>query len=141
MNFFENVSSAISSVFANKMRTFLTMIGIIIGVSSVITIMSLGKGFENTIKKSFEILNSKALQVMTNWGSELTAKDKIFIDDVYKLEQHPNVKYVSGYTSFSGFVKLKNPDEEERITMFGSNTNFSIMQKNFFKMKYGRVYT
>ena len=68
MNIFENISAAISSVFSNKMRTFLTMIGIIIGVSSVITITALGKGFENTIKRAFDILNSKAIQIATNWS-------------------------------------------------------------------------
>ena len=44
MNFVENFKMAISSILSNKMRTFLTMLGIIIGISSVITIVSLGNG-------------------------------------------------------------------------------------------------
>ena len=141
MKFFENISAAISSVFSNKMRTFLTMIGIIIGVSSVITITSLGKGFEDTLNKSFEILNPNSLQLMTNWGANLTSKDKIFIDDVDVIKEHNNVKYASGYLMFRGSITLKNPDEKEVISMFGSNVEFSYMQKNFFDLKYGRVFT
>ena len=141
MTIFENISAAIASVFSNKMRTFLTMIGIIIGVSSVITITALGKGFEDTISNTFEILNSKALQIMPNWGASLTAKDKIFIDDVDSLKSHPNIKYVSGYFSESGNVTLKNPDETDIVNIMSSDVEFSYMQKNFFKIKYGRIFT
>ena len=141
MNIFENISAAISSVFSNKMRTFLTMIGIIIGVSSVITITALGKGFENTIKSAFDILNSKSIQIVTNWSSGVTSKDNISIDDAESLKSHPNIKYVSGYVSLRGSITLKNPEEEETVNMFGSEVEFSYMQKNFFKLKYGRVFT
>ena len=143
MKFFENISAAISSVFSNKMRTFLTMIGIIIGVSSVITITSLGGGLQKTISKNLEILNAKALQITLNFAkqSELRAKDKIFIDDIDKIKEHPNVRYVSGYKGFLGNVTLKNPDEKRFVSMFGSNLEFSYMQKNFFELKYGRVFT
>ncbi|WP_317366463.1 ABC transporter permease [uncultured Tyzzerella sp.] len=141
MNIFENISAAISSVFSNKMRTFLTMIGIIIGVSSVITITALGKGFENTISTTFEILNSKAIQIMKNWGSGLTAKDKIFLEDSDNIKKHPNVKSSSAYFSSRASITLKNPDEEKALSIFGSEVEFSNMQKNFFRIKYGRVFT
>ena len=44
MNFLESLKSAIQSIKGNKMRSFLTMLGIIIGISSVITMSSIGKG-------------------------------------------------------------------------------------------------
>ena len=141
MNIFENISAAISSVFSNKMRTFLTMIGIIIGVSSVITITALGKGFENTISSAFEILNSKALQIMPNWSANLTAKDKIFMEDVENIRKHPNVKYVSGYAGSYGIVDIRLPNSTKSVQIMGSDVEFSYMQKNFFQVKYGRVFT
>ena len=42
MLIFENIRLALSSIRANKMRSFLTMLGMIIGISSVIAIVSLG---------------------------------------------------------------------------------------------------
>ena len=140
MNIFENISAAISSVFSNKMRTFLTMIGIIIGVSSVITITSLGKGFEKTISSTFEVLNSKATQIYTNW-KDTTIKDEIVLEDSKKLRHHPNVKYSSGYFSTNIGITLKNPNEEEYVSLMGTEVDFSYMQKNFFQIKYGRVFT
>ena len=53
MNLFENIKMAIDSIVSNKMRSFLTMLGIIIGISSVISIVSLGVGGQNTITGEF----------------------------------------------------------------------------------------
>ena len=47
--FIEYLKMAVSNIKANKMRSFLTMLGIIIGISSVILIMSLGNGAKNVI--------------------------------------------------------------------------------------------
>lgn len=52
MLFFENISMALSSLMANKMRALLTMLGIIIGITSVIAIMTVGNSLENTITSS-----------------------------------------------------------------------------------------
>ncbi len=44
MNIKENFKMALDSIFANKMRSFLTMLGIIIGIASVIAILAVGNG-------------------------------------------------------------------------------------------------
>lgn len=49
MNFIESLKSAIQSLKGNKMRSFLTMLGIIIGISSVITMSAIGKGGQENI--------------------------------------------------------------------------------------------
>lgn len=63
MNFSESVFSAIRSLAANKLRSFLTMLGIIIGVFSVITLISLVKGVENFIVDRFNALGSNLIIV------------------------------------------------------------------------------
>ena len=49
MNFSENFKMAIDSVLANKMRSFLTMLGIIIGIAAVIAILGVGNGATDEI--------------------------------------------------------------------------------------------
>ena len=49
--FLENIKEAITSIFSNKMRSILTMLGIIIGISAVITITTIG----NSIQTTFDI--------------------------------------------------------------------------------------
>ncbi|MGN1106051.1 MAG: ABC transporter permease, partial [Huintestinicola sp.] len=56
MGIFENVLLAISGLRSNKMRAFLTMLGIIIGIGSVIAISTLGSIMENSV---LDIFNSQ----------------------------------------------------------------------------------
>ena len=49
---FESITQALQSVFAHKLRSFLTMLGIIIGIASIITIISTIKGTNEQIKEN-----------------------------------------------------------------------------------------
>ena len=49
MNFLESLKGAIQNLKGNKVRSFLTMLGIIIGISSVITMSAIGKGGQQNI--------------------------------------------------------------------------------------------
>ena len=48
--FFENIKEAIISILSNKMRSLLTMLGIIIGISSVIIITTIGGSIQSTLR-------------------------------------------------------------------------------------------
>ena len=56
MQLSENIMSAFRNVFSNKMRTFLTMLGIIIGIAAVIAITSIGNGSQAQITEQFDSL-------------------------------------------------------------------------------------
>lgn len=53
MNVWESIKMAFDSIFAHKLRSFLTMLGIVIGVASVIIIVSIGQGGEAQLTKAF----------------------------------------------------------------------------------------
>lgn len=53
--YFESVLMAWSSIVSNKMRSLLTMLGIIIGVAAVIALMSIGYGVQDSIKAIFPV--------------------------------------------------------------------------------------
>lgn len=61
MNFLESIRLAFSSISVNKMRSFLTMLGIIIGISSVITITTIGNSVKQTISSTMNDLGSTNL--------------------------------------------------------------------------------
>jgi len=61
--FAEGFSTSVVSIRSNKLRAFLTMLGVIIGVFSVVTLISLGRGFQNYIKGEFDQLGSNLLFV------------------------------------------------------------------------------
>lgn len=67
MLFLENIKLALTSIKSNKMRSFLTMLGIIIGISSVIAITSIGDSAKATVSKEFESFGKNAVVIYPNW--------------------------------------------------------------------------
>ncbi len=63
MGIFQSFILAIKSLLNNKMRAFLTMLGIIIGVGSVILIMSLGNGVTTEVNNAFESMGARTITV------------------------------------------------------------------------------
>ena len=61
MNLSESIRLAFSNIRANKLRSILTMLGIIIGVSSVITITTIGSSLKNTISNTLSSLSGSNL--------------------------------------------------------------------------------
>src|SRR5665647_23847 len=67
MLFLENIKLALNSIRSNKMRSFLTMLGIIIGISSVIAITSIGDSAKATVSKEFESFGKNNVMIYPNW--------------------------------------------------------------------------
>lgn len=61
--FFENIKEAVTNIFSNKMRSILTMLGIIIGISSVITITTIGGSIQSTLTSTLNSLGGNTVSV------------------------------------------------------------------------------
>jgi putative ABC transport system permease protein len=70
----DNFRSAISALLSNKLRAFLTMLGIVIGVSAVIALLSIGQGVEKYINNQFNALGTNLLFVQSKLGSSQAAQ-------------------------------------------------------------------
>src|SRR5260370_41316487 len=66
MSLTETFRIALTRLVANRLRTILTMLGIIIGVGAVITLVSFGQGVERYVKQSFLSIGSNVLFVFTS---------------------------------------------------------------------------
>lgn len=64
MNFFESLNIAIASIFSNRLRSFLTMLGVVIGVASIVSLISVGQGAGESITSSIRGLGSNLLFIM-----------------------------------------------------------------------------
>ena len=78
---FETFRQAIQNVWSNKLRTFLTMLGIIIGVMAVIVIVGLGNGMTKSMRDSFSALGTNTLSIQV-WGY---GSRTVSVDDMYKI--------------------------------------------------------
>ena len=63
MQIWESVRISLRALTVNKMRSILTMLGIIIGVGAVIALLSVGQGFEQYITQQFQSLGTNLLFV------------------------------------------------------------------------------
>ena len=90
MNIWENLKMALSSIMANKLRSLLTMIGIIIGICSVITITTLGTTLRSTITTTLNSLGSNVMEVYVSPKPSVdsdVAYDSISPDDFITYSQ------------------------------------------------------
>lgn len=75
---FENIQLAFQGVFGHKLRSFLTMLGIIIGIASIITIISTIKGTNEQIKQNLIGSGSNIVNVQlyqNDWGRRHVLSD------------------------------------------------------------------
>ena len=79
MNFFQSFFEALESLTANKMRSGLTILGIVIGVGAVIAMLAIGKGAEASVTSSIEGIGTNLLIVMQN--NEITNAKPLTLAD------------------------------------------------------------
>jgi putative ABC transport system permease protein len=116
---------ALKTIFSNKMRTLLTMLGIIIGIGSIITIMSIGSGGQAEINSQFESMGVGRITISASISQDTTDKDLLKIRDYNTLKTNPDLKYIAGVYSSSGEVKLLDKSETKRATLTGIYGQYS----------------
>lgn len=117
MILYEPIFLALLSLRTNKVRSLLTMLGIIIGVSSVILLVSIGSGLENYITTQFQSLGANTLYVMpgkmdlTNMRSASVAMisvSKLDVSDVGDISRvSPRIELVSPAIAGQGIITYK----------------------------------
>ena len=125
----ETFRQAIQNVWSNKLRTFLTMLGIIIGVMAVIVIVGLGNGMTKSMRDSFSALGTNTLSVQV-WGN---GSRTVPVEEMYKLPtKYPElIQSISPQIDFSGSGTLKIGTNSYRwSTISGVDENYSTM-KNY----------
>jgi putative ABC transport system permease protein len=113
MSIVEILKIALSALRANKMRSFLTMLGIIIGVASVIVMVSISSGASSQIEKAVASLGTNILTVFP--GADFRARREgansarpLSESDVTAIQQLPGVVAVSGSLGSSAQVIYGN---------------------------------
>lgn len=109
--FLEALKMAISSIFSHKLRSFLTMLGIIIGIASVICVVALGEGSQEKILSSIRAIGTNTINIYPgkNFGDLRAGKVKsLSVDDSRILGMQNYLDYSTPNTSTSGVITYKN---------------------------------
>jgi putative ABC transport system permease protein len=86
----ESFFTALDSIAANKMRAVLTMLGVIIGVASVIALMAIGNGFSENITSEINSIGTNLISISTDYDNS-GGYPALSLDDVEALSDPANV--------------------------------------------------
>ncbi|NLM49836.1 MAG: FtsX-like permease family protein [Clostridiaceae bacterium] len=111
-----------SSIISNKMRTFLTMLGVIIGVASVIMLVSLMQGATNEITEQFESMGTNLITVnLPRNGRGRT----LYMEDLEVFVQKNENLFAGVAPNVNGSAKIKYETESHDTSLLGTNSIYS----------------
>ena len=132
----EILKMAFESLLANKTRSLLSMLGIIIGVSTVIAVFAIGQGAQDAVDEQFAGLSAKSIIVMQMGGK--SASSKLSIDDVAVIkEQSQNIEAGTGILQGTSAVSYGLVDGSHSVV--GTDLEFFTISK--LELTAGRLFT
>jgi putative ABC transport system permease protein len=139
MNFSESLRTAFYNVAAHKMRSLLTMLGIIIGISSVILVSSLGGGVRNSVFDELSSINTSMVELHTM--NIKSMDDMINREDLEAVKMVGNVRTAIPVSFMYGAgIELRNPNEvKEDGMLFGTDQQYRELER--VNISYGRFLT
>ena len=137
MSIIDAVRTAFAALAANRMRSALTMLGIIIGVSAVITLMAVGQGAQKGVTERIRGLGSNLLfirpaQVETSNAAQAVTQGQALtlVDtDAYAINDPERFPYVDGVASQVTFdAQLIAGAQNTRTTITGTTTDYQYVR-------------
>jgi putative ABC transport system permease protein len=131
----------ISDLLKNKGRTFLTSLGIIIGVYSVVLLLSFGEGLKLYINQQFESLGTNLIYILpgkiTGGSASFLGGKKFTYTDYQKLRTHLTNSQVVPVTTKN--VSIETPAKTEATSLIGSTVEFFQMRN--LTLREGRYFS
>lgn len=135
----EGITNGIRNLMQNKLRSFLTMLGIIIGVAAVIGMLSIGEGAKRQVTSQIQELGSNLIIISPKPITELAKEEKrkalglskgLTNEDAELLAHKiPQVKRVCPESNFGGWVRYKG--EQYFTSVKGTSENFPYVRTFF----------
>ena len=129
--YFESVLMAWSSIVSNKMRSLLTMLGIIIGVAAVIALMSIGYGVQESIKSDISRLGSNTITITPGTGRKPGVRaaagstQTLTYKDYQAIKNLPNITYAAPLVTNSYLLVNGNKNWNTRV--YGCTTDYAAL--------------
>jgi len=139
MNFWESIGLAVESIKANKMRSFLTTLGIVIGITAVILVMAIGQGGQAMLIKEMEKFGTNLFVVYVNYqeGGYTRPGDLTEVDINVIKELVPEVKYLSPVRYDR--MNLRGSRGEEMAQVIGTNGEYALVRN--FDTRWGNYFS
>lgn len=127
MNTLAVMLEAIESLSSNKMRSGLTILGIVIGVASVIAMLSLGSGTEASITQEIADIGTNLLYVSS--GGDVTNPEPLTLDDAEALAKSDVASAISNVApTLQSQTTVSVPGESKQTSLIGITPDFFLVQ-------------
>ena len=133
--FYEYVKMAVQNIRANKGRSFLTMLGIIIGIASVIAIVSIGEGTKNQMNSEISDIGGGQVYIYVS-NDAITEQEWITPEDINAVRELESVEGVSVAESYDGETVTGKGNFNLMVTAEGPDPKMI----NNADMKYGNYF-
>ncbi|MDR2546984.1 MAG: ABC transporter permease [Lachnospiraceae bacterium] len=148
MNVYENVRMAWEGLKANKMRALLTMLGIIIGIASVIGILTIGDGVSNTVAGAMGSLGASNISVnLQRRSSDIPGNRRIFVTEDDRITEEMIAALVERYSeAIAGIATSRNVgggqvrDGRDYANVGVTGINDGFLEVNAVEMLRGRTF-
>ena len=121
---------SLRNLVSNRLRTFLTMLGMIIGVAAVISLVSAGQGAQRMVSSQISQMGTNLIMVTpSSWGTQLTMSDADYL-----LKRVPSLSRVMPIVQISGDVSWKS--NSETVPVQGVTEDFEEIRS--FHVAFGR---
>ncbi len=146
--FLEYFRLTLKNIRHRRMRSWLTILGIIIGVAAVVSLISIGQGLDNAIRAQFEKMGTQVIMVMPK-GLQTGTAGGLTDDDVKALEKMPDLELVTPLLVSTGEIEYRRESKFIAVRAFPtekaeerfSGMDFSIADGRFFNTneKFGAI--
>ncbi|NOU76767.1 FtsX-like permease family protein [Paenibacillus sp. LMG 31458] len=130
MKLSELIRMSLRTIISSPLRTFLTMLGVIIGVSSVVTLVSIGQGTSEQIAKQYENMGTNLLVVTATGNGRAT---QLNYDELMNFENFPEFQSIAPTMTKNG-SNIKYDRTQEKYNVIGTNDRyFNIIKASIDK--------
>lgn len=109
--FFEALNMSINAIVAHKLRSLLTMLGIIIGITSVVCVVALGNGSQQKVLQNINSLGTNTMDIYNGTGfgdRRAESMQNLTVNDSEALMRQPYIESVTPNSSVSGTLTYRN---------------------------------
>ena len=139
----EIISVALGALRANKLRSLLTMLGIVIGVAAVIAMIALGNGAQKAVKDRISALGTTLLTVMPGQafgmgGIRSGDQQKMTMDDAKAIEEHTE-HILAVQPEMQRQLQIQYNNRNANTSIVGTTANYLEVRK--YELEAGKMFT
>src|SRR5512132_3370129 len=138
----EIIRVALGALRANKLRSLLTMLGIVIGVAAVIAVVALGTGAQSAVKERISSLGTTLLTVMPGqqrgMGVTFDQSMKLTMDDAKAIEERSN-SITAVQPEMTSRLQVQYVNQNTSTSVVGTTSNYLEVRK--YELQAGRMFT